>query len=181
MSPALRGPDVMIGWGKGRTDVNLTPGQKAAQTKRKKYGARGLSEIARRAHQRRTNQSEGALRDPLEVRLARSAGGAMARARSRSIPCEPNLVDWAIAQMRAQDNCCALSGVRFSLETVGRGAAPRPFAPSIDRIDAGEGYVLGNIRVVCWAVNCFLLGWGDRTAMEIARGMVRLADAGRAS
>jgi hypothetical protein len=99
----------------------------------------------------------------------------MSRARAKGLPCEADLVDWAIATMRAQDYRCALSGVRLRLDALGRGAAPRPYQPSIDRIDSSAGYTRGNIRVICWAVNCLLLTWGDEVALDIARGIVSVA------
>jgi len=79
--------------------------------------------------------------------------------------------------MEAQNYKCALSGCPFSLDVFGHGKAPRPFAPSIDRIDATGGYLKGNIRIICWAANSLLGTWGDGPATEIARGISKNADA----
>ena len=64
------------------------------------------------------------------------------------------------------------------MEVFGDGAAPRPFAPSVDRISSSAGYTVENCRLVCWAVNSFLGVWGTAIAIEIARGIVSVADAG---
>jgi hypothetical protein len=150
--------------------ARLTPGRKAARTLRGRLGPEGMSSIARRAVATREAR-RGTPPDPLERHLARMAGGAASRARRLGLGCADDLFVVALAMMEAQSRCCALSGVPFSLEVLGHGAAPRPFAPSIDRIDARRGYAADNIRIVCWAVNCLLGTWGDEVARRIAEGI----------
>jgi hypothetical protein len=41
------------------------------------------------------------------------------------------------------------------------GSLYRPFAPSLDRINAAQGYSLGNVRLVAVIVNAALNQWGD--------------------
>jgi len=68
----------------------------------------------------------------------------------------------------AQKMRCAVTGLDFDTgprKTAGR---CRPYAASIDRIDAQAGYVSGNIRAVCVAVNAALGDWGDAVLHEIA-------------
>lgn len=60
---------------------------------------------------------------------------------------------------------CAVSGVRFSLDVARK---RKPFAPSLDRIDCSLGYVPGNVRLVCVAVNIALADWGDAVFEKIA-------------
>jgi hypothetical protein len=151
--------------------IDLTPGQKAARTKLERYGREGLREIALVA-----NANRWLYTDPLESYLARSANAAIARADRAGLELDPNLVGWALSAMEKQGRRCLLSGLPFKLDVLGTGKAPRPFAPSIDRIDSRGGYVRGNVRVVCWGVNCLLGTWGDKVAREIARGMVRTAE-----
>ena len=79
--------------------------------------------------------------------------------------------------MEAQEYRCRLSGVPFNLEPHGSGAAPRPYAPSIDRIDARRGYTTDNIRIICWAANLLLGTWGDGPALEIAKGIAKHSEA----
>ena len=151
----------------------LTPGQKAARTKRRRYGEQGLSTIAAKAYCTRLQRKQERLTQ-LERHLAQSAGAAKSRARRTGLECEEDLAGWALATMEAQGHRCLLSGVPFSLEALGHGAAPRPYAPSIDRIDARRGYTADNIRIICWAANLLLGTWGDEPAVTVATGIARL-------
>lgn len=145
-------------------------GKKAAATKRVKYGEAGLSKIALRAHEsRKANHAQKM--SELERHLTKVARGAVARARRNNLPYSSDLAGWALATMEAQKGRCAMSGVDFDLTALGHGAAPRPYAPSIDRVDFSAGYVPGNIRIVCWAVNLLLGTWGDEPALKIAHGI----------
>jgi hypothetical protein len=58
------------------------------------------------------------------------------------------------------NGCCAVTGLRFRMGK-SEGGYRAPFAPSIDRIDCRQGYVAGNVRVVCVAVNWALSDWGE--------------------
>lgn len=60
----------------------------------------------------------------------------------------------------ASGGSCALTGLAFRM---GRAAScyRAPFAPSLDRIAAGEGYTRANVRLVCVAVNWALSDWGE--------------------
>lgn len=51
---------------------------------------------------------------------------------------------------------CELTGTPFDL-TPGR----KFNSPSLDRIKPSDGYVIGNIRVVCHAVNAAMGDWGE--------------------
>lgn len=69
-----------------------------------------------------------------------------------------------------QGRKCAVSGLDFDLTNKGDSgtAFRRPFAPSLDRIDSTVGYELGNVRIVCCAVNLALNEWGLNTFLKIA-------------
>jgi hypothetical protein len=54
---------------------------------------------------------------------------------------------------------CEVTGIRFDLGVIA-GAYRRPFAPSLDRINAGGAYEFTNARLVCCAVNAALSDWG---------------------
>lgn len=60
---------------------------------------------------------------------------------------------------------CELSGTPLRLEKNGKRYAD---SPSLDRRDATKGYVLANVRVVCWALNTAFGNWGEEQFAKIA-------------
>jgi len=68
---------------------------------------------------------------------------------------------------------CQVSGTPFSLDKDAR-TGRRPFAPSIDRIDNSEGYVSGNVRLVCMITNYAMNEWGEDYLRIIARNMTAI-------
>jgi hypothetical protein len=48
----------------------------------------------------------------------------------------------------------------------------RVWAPSLDRIESSKGYVPGNVRLVCMAVNAALQEFGDAVLLRIAHALV---------
>ncbi len=81
------------------------------------------------------------------------------RAKSRKLECDLD-AQYVFDMVRSQNGRCALTGLRFSLDK-GKSSAWIPFKLSIDRIDSKKGYVKGNIRLVCLAVNVALHTWGE--------------------
>lgn len=69
------------------------------------------------------------------------------------------------------NGCCEVTGLRFSMIAY-RVGKMRPFAPSLDRVDATMGYSLGNCRLVCAAVNVAMFNWGEELFRSIAVGYV---------
>jgi len=74
----------------------------------------------------------------------------------------------------AQHGRCAVSGLSFSMAPFDFALVKRPYGPSLDRIDAQKGYVRGNVRLVCTAVNFGLGQWGDEVFLPIAEATARL-------
>lgn len=146
-------------------------GKKAARTKLRKYGAEGISDIAKRAAKTKSKLRALAVKDAL-ARLTHGAKGAKSRAVKKGLEIDPDLPEQLLFLLEQQKYRCAVSGVAFSPKKIGEGQAPRPFAPSIDRIDSNGGYTAGNIRVICWACNCFFGVWGSEPAERLARGIV---------
>lgn len=66
---------------------------------------------------------------------------------------------------------CTLTGIAFEFESAGH-RVKRPFAPSLDRLDSQGAYRIGNVRLVCVAVNLALNQWGDSVLMKMAKGLV---------
>lgn len=73
--------------------------------------------------------------------------------------------------VNASNGRCALTGIKFDFAPVGFGKK-RPFAPSIDRVLSSAPYKVGNVRLVCVAVNVALNQWGDEVLRTVAKGML---------
>jgi len=65
---------------------------------------------------------------------------------------------------------CALTGLPFDLT---RCEGNKALGPSIDRIQPKLGYVPGNVRLVCRALNMFLGEWGEDEIAPIAEAFVK--------
>lgn len=102
------------------------------------------------------------------MKILETANGARQRARTRGLPVDEDLCALALELYRAQGGRCALSGLPFNLRVVGGGKARRPYAPSLDRVDAASGYTRDNVRLVCQAVNFALNAFGEDVLREIA-------------
>lgn len=72
------------------------------------------------------------------------------------------------AMMLRQRFRCAVTGMPFALSKHG---LDRPFAPSIDRIQCGEGYTAENCRLVCVATNFAINRWGEGVLRTLALAM----------
>ena len=59
--------------------------------------------------------------------------------------------DYVVGLWEVQSGKCALSGVQMTHHRDGAGA--KEFNASIDRIDQKQGYVPGNIHLVCYRIN----------------------------
>lgn len=65
---------------------------------------------------------------------------------------------------------CMLTGIPFSSEKLS--GRRRPWLPSLDRIDSSKGYIDGNMRLVCSAVNIALNDWGDEVFWRIVESAI---------
>lgn len=102
---------------------------------------------------------------------------ARKNAKTRGLAVSINLDDMRALSTRAQ-GACELSGIAF-----GYGVAPemkdiksrrrRLWAPSLDRIDGSLGYEIGNVRLVCQAVNAARQEFGDAVLLKIAAALAK--------
>jgi hypothetical protein len=103
------------------------------------------------------------------------AGELWARAKkgaaARSIPFDLSEQDVASLVERAGGRC-ELTRRTFTNEKR-PGARIRPWAASIDRRDAEQGYTFGNCRLVCAYVNVALNRFGDALFVELVEAIVR--------
>jgi hypothetical protein len=77
-------------------------------------------------------------------------------------------IDAVIALVAAQNYRCAISGADLSMKQMdGRGRFCRPFAPSLDRIDAAGGYTKSNVRVTSRIANFAMNQWGEVPLREM--------------
>jgi hypothetical protein len=91
-----------------------------------------------------------------------------ARTRSRTRGMEFSITDddWQRIVSRAGGRC-ELTGIVFSLAK-GKSGYRAPFAPSIDRINCSLGYIPGNVRLICVAMNYALSDWGSGVFESLA-------------
>lgn len=70
-----------------------------------------------------------------------------------------NLTDKYLEDMYKNQGCkCALTNISFqSFENT----SISPYTLSIDRIIPSAGYIVGNVRLVLYAINCALNEWGE--------------------
>ena len=72
-------------------------------------------------------------------------------------------------QQRLDVGVCELSGLPFTFP-IGQGRQMRsPHIPSIDRIDASQGYTEDNCRMILWGLNAAFAAWGAETFAPIAQ------------
>lgn len=92
-------------------------------------------------------------------RLGKLAAAAKFRAKDKNL--DYNLTtDYLIGLWDATGGKCVLTNQVFDLTSWGKKGQVSPQAPSIDRIIPSKGYVIGNIRLVCYHINVALSEYG---------------------
>lgn len=88
-------------------------------------------------------------------------------------PCQnPVTRDELMEMWSRQGGKCAVSGVRMTWGG-GGGRGGLPTSISIDRIDSNGGYDVGNVRLVCYCINCFKgCHMNDEDMLEMAMAIV---------
>ena len=92
------------------------------------------------------------------------------RARVRNIDFTLSEVD-VFSYFERSLHTCEISGIAFDRLYRPPGTTKRPFAASVDRINSGAGYSVGNCRLVCVAVNIALGEWGTETFFRICQAV----------
>lgn len=68
---------------------------------------------------------------------------------------------------------CAVSGIEFEVPGRHGNWHRHPFGPSLDRIVPMDGYVPGNVRLVCNMVNIAMSEWGADNFYRLVAAMTR--------
>lgn len=74
-----------------------------------------------------------------------------------------------VAMYDKQGGRCALSGIEMTFGKAANGRSAKPTNCSLDRIDQTKGYELGNIRLICYAINSFRGSMSDPEMYEMLR------------
>jgi hypothetical protein len=69
-------------------------------------------------------------------------------------------VEYLADLAKKQNYRCVLTGMKFKLKKDGPFRVD-PYALTVDRIIPKKGYVQGNVRLVCFAMNLALMNWGE--------------------
>lgn len=91
----------------------------------------------------------------------------IANAKRRETDCHVT-VDDLLIMWGEQHGLCALSGLQMT-----HGIGLRPTSVSVDRLNPDIGYVKGNIRLVCVALNSLRGPWSDQEAISVALAFVK--------
>jgi len=106
----------------------------------------------------------------------RSPRNLLAKARKRALERCPTPNAITTAQLyqlwEQQQGRCPLTGYRLTWA----GGKITETSLSLDRIDHNRGYCLGNVRLVCYAVNAFRGRMSDRQMIEMAKAIVATMD-----
>lgn len=94
--------------------------------------------------------------------------GARKRAKRLGVPFDLTLDDVNVLY-KASEGKCSLSGIKFDTGNP-RSFKRRPLIPSLDRMDPRAGYVLGNVRLISFAMNAALNAWGEEMFTALAKG-----------
>lgn len=101
---------------------------------------------------------------PLQRRARNMISGARTRAKARGLPFALGDREQRIIEGILERGECEMTGIKFS------GPGKRSgFSASLDRIVPAKGYVPGNVRVVCLAMNSALGDWGEEPLREVMK------------
>lgn len=98
-------------------------------------------------------------KNPLKVLLL----GCINRAKVKGLACTISIED---LERLTAPMVCSVTGISLTWDW--EGDTQNPWAPSIDRLDNAEGYIAGNVRVVCWAYNKARSDWPDEVFHKLA-------------
>lgn len=102
--------------------------------------------------------------------------GYSAKARAKQMELQFDLApDCIVHLLIASGGRCALTGLLLNFAKI-TDARSKMLLPSLDRITPGRGYVTGNVRVTCLAINYALNSWGEEAFAEVAKAFMECRD-----
>lgn len=111
----------------------------------------------------------------LDAWIRRAVDQARSRARKAGLPFDLS-VEFVRNVYAKQHGRCRLSGISFSSTPYfPHTLVTRPFAPSLNRIDARFGYTEDNVELVCTMANFAMNGWDYPTLLTFCRGIAKTA------
>lgn len=106
-------------------------------------------------------------------RLTKRAQALVAHARIRARRLRvPFALDDQVASIQAiiDQGYCELTGLAFDLTP----GARQHLSPSLDRRVPSDGYVPGNVRVICYGMNAAMGNWGEAALVEMVTAYMDL-------
>jgi hypothetical protein len=91
--------------------------------------------------------------------VRRTMKSIRARCTGKNLPFDLT-VEFLANLAKEQNYRCALTGMKFKLKKEGPFRVD-PYALTVDRIIPKRGYVQGNVRLICFAMNLALMNWGE--------------------
>ena len=132
---------------------------------RERYEQHGPRLRAKAAEWRDQNRNHLREKNHLRRRTKRAmclVAAARIRARRKNTPFDLGPNDIAALQKIIDEGHCEISGVEL------RFRGPRSaVSPSLDRIEPQLGYVPGNVRIVCHALNAGMGDWGEAELLRV--------------
>lgn len=131
---------------------------------RRKRVAAGCTKPRDYARQYRADR-HGQIRFELSTRRA----DAVKRAKRKDIDITITL-DQLEELWKEQKGRCALTGWKMKVRG---GGLTDPYCLTIDRIKDEDGYVPGNVRLVCWMANKAKSAWGERLFVKMCKDVLK--------
>ena|SRR6187402_404024 len=105
-------------------------------------------------------------------RLQHLMCGVRQRCKQSNIECDIDR-DYLLEVYEEQNGRCVLSGKEFDLRSrIGGRTYASPWGLSIDKVDPHQGYVKGNVRLICTMANVCKGRWSDTEVMEFCQSVM---------
>lgn len=127
---------------------------------------------AQKRHQGKHRETARRYKQSPRGRAVAVIGSARKRCREKGIQFSLT-AEWLETKIAAGK--CEVTGLAFDMSMTGRRTINR-LAPSIDRIEASQGYVPENCRVVVWMFNRARGKWLDADLLELSEAIVANRD-----